>query len=211
LSGPYAGRFVVLEGGEGAGKSTLAAALAVRVQQAGREAVVTREPGGTAAGEIVRTLLHEPLTPWAETFAFLVARAQIVAEVIRPALERGAVVICDRFSASTFAYQGFARGLDLGALRAANALVTGGLEPGITLFLDIDPAVGLGRKRGETEAIRTGLEDLAFHRRVRQGYQKQAMASAPGAWITFDATQPPDVVAAQAWDAVGPLIARPGR
>jgi dTMP kinase len=202
------GRLVVLEGGEGAGKSTLAAALASRVTAAGREAVVTREPGGTAAGELVRTLLHEPLTPWAETFAFLVARAQIVAEVIRPAVARGAVVICDRFAASTFAYQGFGRGLDLGALRATNALATGGLEPDITLLLDLDPAEGLARKRGEAEAIRTGLEDLAFHRRVRQGYQKQAMSSAPGAWITFDATRPPEEVAAYAWDAVGALLAR---
>ena len=200
------GVFVVLEGGEGAGKSTLAAALAGRVRAIGREVVVTREPGGTAAGELVRGLLHEPLTPWAETFAFLVARAQIVAEVVRPALERGAIVICDRFQASTFAYQGYARGLDLNALRAANRLATGGLEPSLTLFLDIEPAAGLARKRGETEAIRTGLEDLDFHRKVRRSYTMMAMASAPGAWITLDASQPPETIAAWAWDAVGPLV-----
>ncbi len=200
------GVFVVLEGGEGAGKSTLAAALAGRVRAIGREVVVTREPGGTAAGELVRGLLHEPLTPWAETFAFLVARAQIVAEVVRPALERGAIVICDRFQASTFAYQGYARGLDLNALRAANRLATGGLEPSLTLFLDIEPSAGLGRKRGETEAIRTGLEDLDFHRKVRRGYTMMAMASAPGAWITLDASQPPETIAAWAWDAVEPLV-----
>ena len=200
------GVFIVLEGGEGAGKSTLAAALAERVRASDREAVVTREPGGTAAGELVRTLLHQPLTPWAETFAFLVARAQIVAEVIWPALERGAVVICDRFAASTFAYQGHARGLDLGSLRAANRLATGGLESALTLFLDIDPVVGLARKRGETEAIRTGLEDVEFHRKVRRGYVAQSMAAPPGAWVTLDAAQPPERIAAWAWESIEGLL-----
>jgi dTMP kinase len=201
--------FIVLEGGEGAGKSTLAAALADRLRAEGREAVVTREPGGTAAGELVRGLLHEPLTPWAETFAFLVARAQLVHEVIHPALERGAVVICDRFAASTFAYQGYGRGLNLDALQRTNALATRGLEPGLVLFLDLDPAVGLARKRGEAEAIRTGLEDLAFHRRVRGGYTALAAAGPPGRWITFDASRPADDVARSAWDVLSAVIAPP--
>ena len=200
------GRFVVLEGGEGAGKSTLAAALAERLRATGREVVLTREPGGTAAGELVRGLLHEPLTPWAETFAFLVARAQLVSEVIVPALGRGAVVICDRFAGSTFAYQGYGRGLGLQALQAANRLATGGLEPDMVLYLDLDPAVGLARKRGESEAIRTGTEDLAFHRKVRGGYTALAAAAPPGRWITFDASRPPEDVARYAWDAVEGLL-----
>ncbi|MFN0146966.1 MAG: dTMP kinase [Dehalococcoidia bacterium] len=202
------GRFIVLEGGEGAGKSTLALALAANLRASGHEVVATREPGGTAAGELVRALLHEPLTPWAETFAFLVARAQLVHEVIRPAIARGAVVICDRFAASTFAYQGYGRGLDLAALRRANALATGGLEPDLVLFLDLDPAIGLARKHGEDEAIRTGLEDLAFHRKVRGGYTALAGASPPGRWLTFDATRPPAEIARYASEAVAELAAR---
>jgi dTMP kinase len=97
--------FIALEGGEGAGKSTLQRALGERLAAAGHDVVLTREPGGTSAGEVVRTFLHEQLTPWAEAFGFLAARAQLVAEVIRPALERRAIVVCDRYEASTFAYQ----------------------------------------------------------------------------------------------------------
>ena len=164
--------FIVFEGGEGSGKSTAAAALAETLRARGREVLLTREPGGTPAGEFVRALLHEPLTPWAETFAFLAARAQLVAEVIRPALSRGEIVICDRFSASTFAYQGYGRGLDIGTLHTANDAATLGLEPTLTIFLDIDPEVGLRRKLGEAEAIRTGLETLEFHRKVRAGLSR---------------------------------------
>ena len=100
-------RFIVFEGGEGSGKSTAALTVAARLRADGVEVVHTREPGGTAAGEAVRGLLHLELAPWAEAFAFLVARSQVVAEVIRPALERGATVICDRYEASFLAYQGF--------------------------------------------------------------------------------------------------------
>ena len=195
-------RFVVLEGGEGSGKSTLAAALRERFAATGREVIVTREPGGTPAGELVRQLLHEPLTPWAEAFAFLVARAQIVTEVIRPALDRGAIVICDRFAASTFAYQGYARGLDLAALKTANALATGGLEPDLTIFLDLDASTGLTRKLGEDEAIRTGLEDVEFHHRVRDGYLAQMADARPGTWVQIDASLPPGEVAEKAWAAI---------
>jgi dTMP kinase len=201
------GRFVVLEGGEGSGKSTLAGGLAKRLRAAGREVVTTREPGGTAAGEIVRKLLHEPLTPWAEAFAFFAARAQLVAEVIRPALERGAVVVCDRFAASTYAYQGHARGLDLAALRTANAAATGGLEPDLTILLDIDPAVGLARKHGEDEAIRTGLESVAFHRKVRAGYLVQFEAAPTGAWVRIDATLSAAEVESAAWAALTTALA----
>ena len=147
MSGPpRRGRFIVLEGGEGAGKSTLLASLASRFAEAGVHAVTAREPGGTAAGERIRDLLHEALTPWAEAFAFLAARAELVERVIRPALEDGAVVICDRFGASTLAYQGYGRGLDLATLRAAHAAATGGLEPDLTIYLDVDPE---GRARSE--------------------------------------------------------------
>ena len=184
-------RFIVFEGGEGAGKSTLIHLVSRGLRDTGGDVLTVREPGGTAAGERIRELLHEPLTPWAEAFAFLLARAQLVSEVIRPALDRGATVLCDRFAASTFAYQGYARGLDLAALRSANAAATGGLEPDLTVFLDIDPAAGLARKHGESEAIRTGLESLDFHRRVREGYLALMAEARPGSWLQLDATQAP--------------------
>lgn len=194
-------KFIVFEGGEGSGKSTASAAVAERLRAAGVTVVHTREPGGTRAGELVRGLLHEELTPWAELFAFLVARAQLVDEVIRPALERGETVICDRFAPSTFAYQVHARGLDEAKVRAANAIATGGLEPDLVVYLDVDPEVGLRRKHGETEAIRTGLEGLAFHRKVREGYLAQAAAE-PTRWLVIDGTLPPDEVVERAWAAV---------
>lgn len=198
-----AGRFIVFEGGEGSGKSTASAAVAGRLRAAGVTVVHTREPGGTRAGELVRGLLHEELTPWAELFAFLVARAQLVEEVIRPALACGETVICDRFAPSTFAYQVHARGLDEEKVRTANSIATGGLEPDLVVYLDIDPEVGLRRKHGETEAIRTGLEGLAFHRKVREGYLAQAAAD-PARWLVVDGTLPPGEVVARVWAAVNP-------
>lgn len=196
-----AGRFIVFEGGEGSGKSTASAAVAERLRSSGVAVVHTREPGGTRAGELVRGLLHEELTPWAELFAFLVARAQLVETVIRPALARGETVICDRFAPSTFAYQVHARGLDEEQVRTANAIATGGLEPDLVVYLDIDPEIGLRRKHGETEAIRTGLEGLAFHRKVREGYLAQAAAE-PAGWLVIDATLTPEEVAELAWGKV---------
>ncbi len=200
------GRFIVLEGGEGSGKSTLAAGLARRWAAEGVETVLTREPGGTIAGELVRALLHEQLSPWAETFAFLTARAQLVAEVIEPALARGATVVCDRFAGSTFAYQGYGRGLDLAQLRTANNIATGGRTPDTVLFLDLDPAVGLARKHGEAEAIRTGLESLEFHKRVREGYRTLAQTE-PG-WHIIDASQASNDVEAAAWRILSSQLTR---
>jgi dTMP kinase len=197
-----AGRFIVFEGGEGAGKSTLIGLVAPRLRETGAEVVTVREPGGTDAGELVRQLLHLDLTQWAEAFAFLAARAQVVQEVIRPALERGATVLCDRFEASTFAYQGHARGLDLAALRAANAAATGGLRPDLTVWLDLEPEVGLARKHGEAEAIRTGLESLAFHRKVRDGYAALMAEAAPGTWLRLDATRAPEELEDEALAAI---------
>jgi len=199
----HRGLFVVLEGGEGAGKSTLARTLATRLEAAGHTVVATREPGGTAAGERVRELLSLPLTPWAEAFAFLAARAQIVAEVIRPALERGSVVISDRFAASTFAYQGYGRGLDLDLLRAANAAATGGLEPDITLLLSVPAAVGLARQARHDDRVLTGAEALAFHTRVHAGYAALMGEAAAGQhWQVLDATRPEGEVASEAFLAV---------
>jgi dTMP kinase len=201
-------QFIVFEGGNGAGKSTLIALVADRLREIGAEVVTVREPGGTRAGERIRELLHQPLTHWAEAFAFLLARAQLVSEVIRPALDRGATVLCDRFAASTLAYQGYARGLELAALRAANAAATDGLEPNLTVFLDIDPAAGLARKHGEGEAIRTGLESLEFHRRVREGYLALKADARPGSWLHLDATRAPEELAEAVAAAINALPER---
>jgi dTMP kinase len=199
-----AGKFIVFEGGEGSGKSTASAAVAARLGEAGTAVTHTREPGGTAVGELVRGLLHERLTPRAELFAFLVARAQLVHEVIRPALERGETVLCDRFTPSTFAYQVHARGLSADAARQANVFATGGLEPDLVVYLDVAPEIGLRRKLGEAEAIRTGLEGLAFHQKVREGYLIQAAAD-PSHWVTIDATHSERDVLDAAWAAVSQL------
>jgi dTMP kinase len=199
------GRFIVFEGGEGSGKSTAAAAVAARLEAAGRHVVLTREPGGTPAGEVIRGLLHERLSPWAELFAFLTARAELVAAVIRPALERGDTVICDRFAPSTFAYQVHARGLDPVIVRTANRAATGGLEPDLVVYLDIDPAAGLARKGSESAAVATGLEGLEFHRKVREGYLLQARDDA-GRWAVIDAALPAERVAELAAERVLRLL-----
>ncbi|MDZ7726690.1 MAG: dTMP kinase [Dehalococcoidia bacterium] len=204
MSAGHSGRFIVLEGGEGAGKSTLASASsAERLKEQGKEVVAVREPGGTEAGELVRQLLRLDLDPHAELFAFLAARAQLVTEVIHPALERGATVICDRFEASTFAYQGWGRGLELSELYLLNGLATHHLEPDLVLFLDLEPSLGLQRKHGEDGALRIGQEGLAFHERVRAGYLAQMDEAEPGTWVRLDASKPPEQVIEDAWAAVG--------
>ena len=201
------GHFIVFEGGEGSGKSTAAEAVAADLEAREIRVLLTREPGGTVAGEKVRRLLHEQLVPWAETFAFLAARAQLMDESIEPALGSGATVVCDRFEASTFAYQGWGRGLPLDALKAANAYATKGRSPDLTIFLDLEPELGLRRKRGEREAVVTGAESLAFHRRVRDGYQAMFREARPGSWMMIDAALPADLVAKTAVDAVRKLLA----
>jgi len=208
--GAECGRFIVFEGGEGSGKSTASLAIARQLESRGARVLHTREPGGTPAGELIRGVLHEDLTPWAELFAFLTARAQLVERVIRPALARGETVICDRFAPSTFAYQVHARGLEAAAVRTANTAATGGLEPDLVVYLDIAPESGLARKEGETEAIRTGLETLEFHRRVREGYLLQARAGG-NRWVVIDAALPAARVAELCAHAVSALIApQPG-
>ncbi|TDA68649.1 MAG: dTMP kinase [Clostridia bacterium] len=171
-----AGFFLTLEGPEGAGKTTHTRLLARVLQQEGYQVVATREPGGTRLGEAVRTLLLAQdtgaISPMAETLLYLAARAEHVARVIRPALETGAVVICDRFLHSTLAYQGYGRGLPLGVLLELNRAATAGLEPDHTFVLDVDVAEGLqrvGRTRDRLEA-----EDISFHQRVRQGFLELA-------------------------------------
>ncbi len=200
------GRFVVFEGGEGSGKSTAAAAIARRLRDRGISVVETREPGGTPLGEGVRVLLRDELDPWAEAFLFFAARAELVASVIRPSLEQGVWVVCDRYSPSTIAYQGYGRGLDVQALRLIDAIATARTEPDLVIFLDVDPEVGLARKAGESGQAQTGLEELEFHRRVREGYLALLKEAPPGTWVRVDASRDLAVVERESWSAVEALL-----
>ncbi|MCW5938101.1 MAG: dTMP kinase [Fimbriimonadaceae bacterium] len=197
--------FVTLEGPEGSGKSTLAMGLARRIQATGQEVVLTREPGAGVVGQAIRQiLLHgAELTPTCETFLFLADRAQHVSSVVRPALASGAWVLCDRFSDSTVVYQGYARGGDLEALRRWNEAATGGLRPDLTLLLDLDPAIGLGRLQNPDRLDR---EPIEFHMRVREGFLAEA-AREPDRWVTIDASQHPEAVLEATWSAVEASVA----
>lgn len=196
--------FITLEGGEGVGKTTQQALLAERLQREGYACVSTREPGGTALGEALRELLlhGDPLTPLAELLLYAADRAEHVNKVIAPALAVGQVVICDRFTDSTLAYQGYGRGLDLQQVRQLNHLATGGLQPHLTLWLDLPPEVGLARTG---LADRLEQERLEFHRRVHQGFQALAAAE-PQRIVRIDAGGSPLEVAARIWSVVKPRL-----
>jgi len=192
------GCFIVLEGPEGAGKSTQLPRLARRLTAAGHDLAMTREPGGTPHGERIRAVLLDPageaLDPVAEALLFAAARAELVRRVIGPALEAGRVVLSDRFTASTLAYQGYGRGLALPALEAVNALATGGCTPDAVLLLDLPADLGLARRRGAGGLDRIDREALAFHERVAAGYRALAAAD-PARWRVIDAAAEPDAVA----------------
>jgi len=199
------GLLITLEGGEGAGKSSQAAQLGAHLREIQREFIITREPGGTELGERIRALTREPASPLAELFLFEAARAQLVAGVVRPALERGAVVILDRYIDSTLAYQGYGRGIALDQIRTLNAIATGGLIPDRTFLLDIDVERGLARKLGEIGHDAIGREHRAFHERVRAGYRALAAAE-PGRWSVVDASLSPSEIAGQIWEWVSALL-----
>jgi dTMP kinase len=202
------GRFIVLEGGEGAGKSRLLAALGERLVAGGREVVLTREPGGTPLGEQIRSLVVGDVAAGdhiAELLLFEAARAHLVARVIRPALERGAIVVCDRFAASSVAYQGFGRGLGRDVVEHANAIATGGLTADLTLLLDLPVETGLARRAGDGAANHFDRETVAFHERVRAGFLELAR-EAPSAWCVIDATRPFEAVVEDAAAAVAAIL-----
>jgi dTMP kinase len=191
------GFFITFEGGEGSGKTTQLNALLAHLRSAGRDPVETRDPGGTPIGKRIRALLLDPacggrMAPAAELLLYEASRAQLVREVIRPALAAGRIVLCDRFTDSTVAYQGYGRGLDLMLIGRLNALATEGLSPHLTFLLDLDPAEGLlraGRRMTERQERPDRIEGevLAFHQRVRTGYRAIAAAE-PGRVIVLDGT-----------------------
>lgn len=198
--------FVTFEGPEGSGKSSQITLLSAFLQQQGFAVVATREPGGTAVGDEIRACLHDvkhvSMTAVAEMLLYSASRAQLVHEVIRPALAAGQIVLCDRFSDSTIAYQGYGRGLDLADLGRITRLATGGLRPDLTFLLDIDVERGLARRTaGGVEMNRLDLEQVNFHRRVRRGYGELAAAE-PARWHIVDADRAVEVVQAEIREVV---------
>jgi len=204
--------FITFEGPEGSGKTTQIRLLADRLVASGLAILVTREPGGTRIGNAIRAILldaaHTEIIPRAETLLFNAARAQLVDEVIRPALTAGKIVLCDRYADSTLAYQGFGHGQDLAPLRQVGNFATVGLTPDLTIFLNIDPAAGLERKRATTEEWnRMEEKKLAFHQTVRQGYLQLA-ATEPSRWLVIDAAQAIAEVHEMIWHRVWAQIAQ---
>lgn len=188
------GIFITLEGGEGSGKTTQARRLCEQLTAHGLDVLYTREPGGTLLAERLRSILldhsAETIAPETEAYIIFAARRQHVDHVIKPALARGTMVVCDRFSDSTMAYQGYGRGLDLRALRTMNDWATGKLAPEFTLLFDVPVAVGLGRRHGRpTTENRLDRETERFHRKVRAGFQALARRE-PRRIMVIDSTQP---------------------
>lgn len=193
------GWFITVEGPDGSGKTHVAAAVRDALAARGIPARLTREPGGTAVGDRVRAILLEhapddpPLAPRADALLFAAARAQHVAEVIEPALARGEIVLCARYADSTLAYQGYGLGLPLGELRALQEFATGGRWPDLTVLLDIPVEVGLARKQDDEQTRFEAAFDVAYHRRVREGFLTLAAAE-PARWVVIDATAPVKMV-----------------
>ncbi len=189
-----AGRFISFEGIDGAGKTTHVAALAQHLQQAGQHVVTTREPGGTALAEQLRSaLLQLPMDALTESLLVFAARRDHLRAVIEPALSQGNTVLCDRFSDATFAYQGAGRGFDLQVLATLEQWVHPALQPDLTLWFDIDPAAAAIRRAAARQPDRFEQQDTAFFTRVRAGYQTR-MAAAPARFVRIDSTQPREAV-----------------
>lgn len=192
------GRLITLEGGEGAGKSTAMAHLAARIAARGVELVQVREPGGTATGEAIRKVLLDPahagLCAETELLLMFASRAQLVRETIRPALARGAVVLSDRFTDASFAYQGGGRGIDAGRIAELERWACG-IKPDLSLLLDLPIDQGLARARGRGPADRIENESDGFFERVRSAYRRRA-AEEPARWRVIDASQPVEQVRA---------------
>jgi dTMP kinase len=192
--------FVTLEGPDGSGKTSQITPLADAILAAGYDLVVTREPGGTGIGDEIREVLfnlkNKEMHPRSEILLFQASRAQLVEEIIRPALAAGKVVLCDRYADSTMAYQGYGHGVDLNTLRQIVEFATGGLKPDLTLFLQVNVEEGLKRRGKDGDWNRLDDYDLAFHKRVSDGYA-ELIAAEPNRWTVVDAAKPANEVAAE--------------
>ena len=194
--------FVTFEGLDGSGKSTAMRAVAQQLRELGRVVVTTRQPGDSSLNVRAALLQGKAIEPLAELFLFLGDRAQHMSEIIRPALNEGKDVLCDRFADSTTVYQGYARGLDIELLRRLNDLATGGLHPDLTLLFDLEPEKAMGRQPSKD---RLDEEPLDFHRRVREGFLSEARLE-PERWRIIDARQPPGRVADECMAALRGLL-----
>ncbi|MEL0037693.1 MAG: dTMP kinase [Halieaceae bacterium] len=194
---PPPGKFITIEGGEGVGKSTNADLIQSVLESRGCEVVVTREPGGTALGEALRSILLsadiESPVAMAELLIIFAARAQHLTTVIEPALAAGKWVLCDRFTDATYAYQGWGRNIDQRAIASLEQLVQGARRPDLTVLLDMDPSLGLARAKERAELDRFEQEELAFFNRVREGYLARAKEE-PAGWLIIDASKTLDEV-----------------
>lgn len=204
------GKFITFEGPEGGGKSTHVRELAEQLRAEGKTVLVTREPGGTRLAELIRGLVREevedPPVTRCEVLLFIAARAQVVSEVIRPALARGEWVICDRFADSTFAYQGYGRGIDVGLLKNFNDFATEGLVPDLTILLDVPPETSKARLAERQAATATSADRIEqagdmFHRRLRDGFLELAKAE-PDRFVVIDSSGPREEVSDRVWTAV---------
>ena len=203
-----AGFFITFEGCEGCGKSTQSRYLLKRLSQAGISIKLTREPGGTVLGDEIRHVLkrrrQDNITPEAEMLLFAACRIQLITEIIQPGLQKDNVIICDRYTDSTIAYQGYGRGIDLPTIETINELATKSIKPDLTILLDIPAHEGLSRKSNRSED-RFETEDIAFHEKVRNGYLKLA-AQEPERWFVIDATLPKAKISNIIWDKVNQLL-----
>lgn len=223
--------FVTFEGPEGSGKSTQARLLYEQMSERGHPVILVREPGGTRISDMIRRIvldLHNTeMVPMTETLLFSAARAQLVNEVIRPYLEHDGIVLCDRYADSTYAYQGFGLGRDLGDLRLLTKMATGGLLPDVTIYLDLSAEEGLERKARARERTRVqnaattplpegrtaipiewnrlDARELAFHKRVEQGY-RQLITESPERWRTFDARLPIETLSTDILDTIEAVL-----
>ena len=202
------GFFITFEGGEGSGKTFQAKALHRKLMKTGTPVTLTREPGGTEAGEKIAHLLKKlkeiEMTPLTELFLFNASRAQHVDQVIKPGLESGKIVICDRYTDSTVTYQGFGRGLDLEMVKTVNDFASGGLKPDLTILMDMPPEEGLKRIRSRKKD-RFEEEDIEFHSKIREGFLR-LVADDPEHWLVVDATLSKERIKKIIWNKVSTLI-----
>ena len=198
--------FIVFEGGDGSGKSTQIKRLSGRLLRRGHPYIFTREPGGTPLGEQLRKILktRTDINPLGELLLFIAARQQLVTQIIEPAIRSGKIIISDRFTASTIAYQGYGRGLDIANIVNLNKLVTGEIEPDLNILLDLAPEVALSRI-SERKKDSFDNSELSFHKRVRQGFLNQAQSN-KSKWLVLDANLPAQQLSIDIWHKVKTLL-----